>query len=726
MKRNYQVNQKKRGKSIKRKLILWGILGLIFAGAFGAYLYYLSLGLPSLSKLEEYRPRLASKVYSADGKVIHDFYYEERRTYVPLEEMPPYMWQAVVAIEDRRFFDHWGLDSKRIIKAILVDLISLSAREGASTITQQLARQLYLNQSLEKTITRKIREQLTAIQIERTYTKREILDIYLNYMNFGHGSYGVQSAAQFYFGKDARDLTLAECALLAGLLQRPAALSPYVNPDRAMARRNLVLASMKTVGFITEEQYRDAISQPLGVLKEKPKPYHGIAPYFVEYIRIPLQKKYGFDLYTGGLKIYTTLDTRVQYFAEKYVAKQIEALQRFENRRVLKDRDELKKIVTSELLDSLGVTFEEFVADTSLADSVLTELMPVQAALVALDPTTGYILAMVGGRDFEKYKFNRATQAKRQPGSAFKPFLYTAVIDNGYPPTLELLNQPVVVFLENGQRWSPHNYGETMGGLTTIREGLQKSLNLISVRLIQEVTTPAVVVEYARRLGITTPIPAVDAIALGSGSVIPLEITKAYGAFANQGVLMEPIAITRVEDQYGNILEENVPHGKEVLRKATAYIMVDLLKSVLNGGTGSRARWMYKFYRPAGGKTGTTNDYTDAWFVGFTPQIVTGVWVGFDDPARTLGEGQTGSRAALPIWAPFMKAAHDTLALPIEDFPMPDDVVRVEICRDSKLLANPECPNVYEEVFMKDMEPTKHCDIHTSLRRASTRRRRLR
>ncbi len=709
-----------------KKALKYGLVSLIVVGGGLSYLYYLVQGLPSLNKLEEYRPRLASKVYSADGKVIHDFFYEERRTYVPLEEMPPYMWQAVVAIEDRRFFDHWGLDLKRIAKAIVVDIISLSAREGASTITQQLARQLYMNQSLEKTITRKIREQLTAIQIERTYTKREILDIYLNYMNFGHGSYGVQSAAQFYFGKDARDLTLPECAMLAGLLQRPAALSPYVNPDRAMARRNLVLSAMKTVGFISEDEYRDAIAQALGVLKEKPKPYHGIAPYFVEYIRRPLQEKYGFDLYTGGLKIYTTLDTRVQYFADLYVQKQINKLQEHTNRRLMKDPEKLLEVLGESYLDSLGMTMEAFLADTALVDSILTEKLPVQAALVALDPTTGYILAMVGGRDFDKYKFNRATQARRQPGSAFKPFLYTAVIDNGYPPTLELLNQPVVVFLENGQRWSPHNYNETMGGLTTIREGLQKSLNLISVRLIQEVTRPAVVVEYARKMGISTPIPAVDAIALGAGSVIPLEITNAYGVFANQGVLMEPIAVMRVEDQYGNILEENVPHGREVLRKATAYIMTDLLKSVLNGGTGSRARWMYHFYRPAGGKTGTTNDYTDAWFVGFTPQIVSGVWVGFDDPSQTLGEGQTGSAAALPIWAPFMKAAHDTLGLPEEDFPMPDDVVRVEICKTSKKLANPECPEVYEEVFMKEYEPTLRCDEHTGLRRTSHRRRRLR
>ena len=464
------------------------------------------------------------------------------------------------------------------------------------------------------------------------------------------------------------------------------------------------------------------------VLDEKPKPYLGTAPYFIEHIRQQLQGRYGMELYTGGLEIETTLDSRAQYIAEQAVEQQIATMQIRTNRRLMKKTSELRKIVTDDVLRDLGVGLTEFLADTALVDSVLTEKMPVQAALVSIDPRSGHILAMVGGRDFEKYKFNRATQAKRQPGSAFKPFLYTAVIDNGYPPTLELLNQPVVVFLENGQRWSPQNYGETMGGLTTIREGLKHSLNLISVRLIQEITRPSIVVDYAHKLGLTTNIPAVDAIALGAGEVIPLEIASAFGAFANQGVLMEPISIVRVKDRYGNILEENTPHGKEVLRKATAYIVTDLLRGVITGGTGGRTRWMYKFYRPAAGKTGTTNDFTDAWFVGYTPQIATSVWVGFDNPAQTFGEGQDGARVALPIWAPFMKAAHDTMRLPEEDFPMPETVLQVEICQSSKKLANPECPGnlVYKEIFMQEYEPANHCDVHTSFGNQRERRSRIR
>lgn len=713
---------------MRRKLYIWLTIFSIFTIIMGSLIYYLSIELPSLNKLEDYTPSLASKVYSSDGQLLKNFFYEERRTYVPINELPHTMWQALVAIEDRRFFKHWGLDAIRIVKAIIVDVLAMEIVEGASTITQQLARQLYMKQSLQQTFTRKLREQITAIQIERTYTKQEILDIYLNYMNFGHGSYGVQSAAKFYFDKDARDLKLAECALLVGLLQRPAALSPYVNPERAKRRRNLVLYNMKDIGYIDEQAYKQARESELTILSEKPKPYVGKAPYFTENIRQNLQARYGMDLYTGGLRIETSIDSRAQALADKYVDQQIKVMQRRTLLEFFKKPKAFKRVINEKDLKKWDLSMEELVQDTSFVDSVLTARIPVQAALISIDPKTGHILAMVGGRNFEKFKFNRALQAKRQPGSVFKPFLYTAVIDNGYPPTLTLLNQPVVVFLENGQRWSPHNYAESMGGETTIRYGLKKSLNLISVRLIQEITKPSVVVDYAKRMGITTDIPAVDAIALGAGAVIPIEVTSAYGALANQGILMEPISITRIKDRYGNILEENTPTGKEVLRKSTAYIMTDLLQGVINGGTGARTRWMYKFTRPAAGKTGTTNDYTDAWFVGFTPQIVTGVWMGFDNPAQTFGRGQDGARVSLPIWAPYMRATHDTLNLPLEDFIMPDDIVRIEICNTSKKLANPECPGklVYKEIFIENYEPKQFCDAHTSRKKSRDRRRRIR
>ncbi len=707
--------------------MLWSGSFLVVVIAGWALFSYLAKGLPSLDNLEEYTPKLASKVYSADGKLIHTF-HKERRTYVPITEMPPHIWKALVSIEDRRFFKHWGLDPIRIVKAIIVDIMAFELVEGASTITQQLARQLYMNQSLQQTFTRKLREQITSIEIERTYTKTEILDLYLNYMNFGHGSYGVESAARFYFAKDARDLNLQECAMLAGVLNRPASLSPYVNPDRARNRRNLVLYSMLQTEMITRAEYDVAVDAPLGVLPEKPKPNDGLGGYFIEHIRQDLQKKLGMELYDGGYEIHTTLDSRAQFLAEKYADEQIDVMQRRNNKRILKNRRELQKLITQKTLEKVGKTFNQIVADSALVDSLLTEIVPVQAALVSINPSNGHVVAMIGGRDFSKYKFNRAIQAQRQPGSAFKPFLYTAVIDNGYPATLELLNQPVVVFLESGQRWSPHNYGETMGGLTTIREGLKKSLNLISVRLIQNITNPRTVIRYAKELGLTTRIPEVDAIALGSGSVIPLEITQAYAAFANQGILKESIFVTQIKDRYGNVIEENFADSRQAIKKETAFVVTDLLRGVVDGGTGGRTRWMYKFYRPAAGKTGTTNDYTDAWFVGFTPQIATGVWVGFDNPAQTFGPGQDGARVALPIWAPYMKSVHDSLALPEEDFIMPETVLRLEICNASKKLANNECPGnlVFKEVFIMETEPTQNCDVHTGFRRDSSRKRRIR
>jgi penicillin-binding protein 1A len=382
------------------------------------------------------------------------------------------------------------------------------------------------------------------------------------------------------------------------------------------------------------------------------------------------------------------------------------------------------KLIDQATLDTLGMTLKEVMADSALFHGILSKKRPVQAALVTLETNTGYIRAMVGGRDFEENKFNRAVQAQRQPGSAFKPFVYTAVIDNGYPPTYEVINQPVVVKLEDGTEWRPHNYDESIGGFVTLREALSRSLNLPTVRLVQQDTKPAVVVEYTHRMGITTNIPPYDAIALGAGEVIPIEITAAFASFGNQGVRMEPIAILRVEDKDGNVLEENRPSGKEVLSKETAYIMTDMLRSVLDygRGTGAAARSRYGFYRPAAGKTGTTNDYRDAWFLGFTPQLATGVWVGFDRQDMAFEKGETGAAVALPIWAPYMKAVHDSLGLTEVDFPIPEGIVRVQICTTTKKLANDECPSVAYEVFKAGFEPTTHCGAHRG--RESSKRRR--
>ena len=697
---------------------------IFIAGGIGlaGYLYYLSRDLPSLSQIEQTRPKLVSKVYSADNKLIKEF-FEEKRTFVPLDSMSRYLKEAAIATEDRRFYNHWGINVRRLASAVLIDVITLSKRQGASTITQQLARQLYL--TLEKTISRKIREALTAIQIERTYTKDEILELYLNHMNFGGGAYGVQSASSRFFGKNVKYLNAQESAMLIGMLQRPEAYSPYRHPKACTARRNVVLSAMYHVDFLTKEEYQAAIESPLGVLESSVHEAYGIAPYFTEYIRQQLQKEYGYNLYTDGLQIYTTLDSRAQAIAEKYTSEWLEVMQRRVNRRMVRER-EADSVFTKPLLEKLGKTLRQALADTTLCDSILTAKRPVQAALVSLDPRSGHILAMIGGRDFEESKYNRAVQAERQPGSSFKPFVYTAVVDNGYPPTFEVLNEPTVTKLEDGTEWRPHNYDESFGGYVPLREALARSLNLPTVRLIQQITKPSVVVEYAHRMGLTTPIPAVDAIALGAGEVIPIEITSAYSAFANLGIRMEPMGILRVLDKDGNVLEESTPQGKEVLRKETAYIMADMMRSSLDSrqGTSGSARWKYNFTRIAGGKTGTTNDFTDAWYIGFTPQICSGVWVGFDRQDMKFDKGETGASVALPIWAPFMRDVHDSLGLANEEFPMPDNVVRVEICTVSKKLPNDDCSTTFNEAFYATDVPATHCSIHSG-KKVSDRRRRI-
>jgi penicillin-binding protein 1A len=599
----------------------------------------------------------------------------------------------------------------RVAQAVVIDLFYMEKRQGASTITQQLSRLLYL--SAEKTLTRKVKEILTAVQIERTYTKPEILEMYLNHVYLGHGAHGVELAAQRYFGKSVSRLDVQEGATLIALVQRPESLSPIRHPQACLSRRNLVLRNMYVTGGLSKEEFERYARLDLGVQKTLPNEYYGIAPYFTEHVRQMLWDKYGRDILTEGLTIYTTLDTRAQYLAEKAVAEQLHKIQVQYNKRLLGKREHLQ-IITQAVLDSLGMNVRQVLLDSATIHGILGKERPVQAALVCLEPKTGFVRALVGGRDFEENKYNRVIQAKRQPGSAFKPFVYTTVIDNGYPPTYEVLNQPVVVKQVDGTEWRPHNYDNSIGGFVTLREALLRSLNLPTVRVVQQLTNAATVVSYAKRMGITTDLPPYDAVAaLGAGEVIPLEITSAYAALANQGVLQSPIFITRIEDRDGNVLEETLPHGKEVLSKETANIVTHMLRSVMDHprGTAAGARSRYNFYRPAAGKTGTTNTYRDAWFIGYTPQLVAGVWTGFDRQDMSFEKG-TGAVIALPIWAPFMRAYHDTLGLPVEEFEQPETVVQVQICRDSKKIANDECPTIVQEVFKKDSAPASHCTLH--------------
>jgi penicillin-binding protein 1A len=695
--------------------ILLSLVLVVLCVGLGIYLSVLYKQLPSLEQLEHYNPRLTTTMLSADGKVIKEL-YTQRRLYVPLEQIPEDMVQALLVTEDRDFYGHWGINLWRIFRAAVYDVIHLSRRQGASTLTQQLARNLFLTP--EKTVTRKLKEALTALQIERTYSKPEILEMYLTQHNFGHGAYGVEAAAELYFGKSASEMTLEECALLAGELKAPSHYSPYQHPQAALGRRNLILKFMLGSGYLTRERYQTAVNTPLNVVPRSDLSNLGTAPYFTETMRQQLEQlgdSLGFDYYKDGLTVYTTLDSRLQACAETAVAAQLDTLQKVFTRHFYRSvapdliRAKYPKITYSE--------YKTLIEDRARMDTLFAAQALVQVAFIALDPSTGNILALIGGRNFEESKFNRAVQAIRQPGSSFKPFAYTAAIDNGYSPTYRLLNQDVVVNLPGGQRWAPENYDHSRGGLTTLREGLQRSLNLIAVRLVQEVVRPSDVVRYAQQMGITTKLDAVDAIALGACSVIPIELTAAFGAFANHGVLCEPFGIQRIVKGEGDVLFEQIPKRKVALSEPTAYIMTDMLRSVVDHGTAAATRSVYNFNRPAAGKTGTTNDFTDAWFVGFTPQLVAGVWIGLDDPAISLGEGMSGAHAALPIWANFMRMAYDSLGWEEADFSMPVGVVRLDICADSFQKAREFCPNVITEVYKVDDAPMDLCPLHTGYSR---------
>ena len=684
-------------------------------GAVGviASVFYLAHNLPSLDQLENYDPDLITRIYSADGEVLDELFFE-KRIFVSLDQIPNNMKNAVIASEDRRFYNHWGIDSKSILRAIVINIINLGYEQGFSSLTQQVARTLYDTIGFKKTITRKIKEIITAIQIERTYTKDEILEMYLNNVHFGHGTYGVQVAAKRYFKKDVSLLTLGESAMLVGILPAPARFSPITHPERAHYKRNVVLRVMRDEKFINKDMFLEARAiERENVTIDQAK---GVAPYFTEYVRRTMEKeddRLGVNIYRDGLKIYTTLDSRLQHVAEESLIKVIQQNQSKLNKRLFTDEEEFSQLAY------LGIFPEDTVkmmmeGDSALYKDLRNKLL-VQGAMVALDPNSGAILAMVGGRPDYHDQYNRAVQAQRQPGSVFKPIVYTTAIDNGYPVTKQLLNQPLVLRVLNAEgdweKWMPRNYDGSTSGLTSLREGIRKSVNLIAVRVVKELVPASEIKSTAKRMGITTDIRAVDAIALGTSEVYLLDMVNAYSAFSNRGLLNQPFGITRVEDRYGNVIKDYFPIREEVLREESAYVMTSMLQTVLDKGTGGSARWKYNFYHPAGGKTGTTQNWTDAWFVGFSKQIAAGVWMGVDDPRVSLGEGQDGSRAALPAWASFMAAAHDTLGLKRQNFQRPEGVEEVTICTVTKDKPTNLC-SVEKEIFIKGTEPSQICKAH--------------
>jgi penicillin-binding protein 1A len=718
---------------LKSRISVYLIVGAAIVLLLGGYVWYLASGLPSLEKIENPKPELATKVYSIDGEVLDQFYIKNR-SHVSISQIPKTVIDALIATEDRNFYSHWGVDAVRFLKAMVKNVI-LFRREGASTITQQLARNLYLghdDKNIFDTITRKLREFITSVQLERNFTKDEIVEFYLNVVYFGRGSYGIASASQIYFGKPPAELTLGETATLVAMLKGPAYYDPINHPERAANRRNTVLEQMVKYDFITKEQAEETKQEEIQIKGAEAVSATGIAPHFVESVRQQLAQKaetYGFDLYRDGLSVYTTLDSRMQRHANRAVEEHLAEYQKmfdslwdwrkekevFERviDQAIRTSVEFRKGTTAQLRDSIYTALR---SNHVWVDSMKRTAQTIEVGFVAIDPRTGGILAMVGGANFRSFKYglNHVSQIRRQVGSAFKPFVYTVAIDNNYPPCYELLNQPVTLIMADGKRWTPSNSDGLFGGKSTLREGLKHSINLIAVRAIMEIAPVSTVIDYARRMGVTAPLPPYESLALGAGDVSPLEMTAAFGVFPNHGVYVEPNSIVRIEDKDGNVVEDNMPQRREVLSEETSFIMTSMLQGVVDEGTGTRIRSY--FHLPAAGKTGTTNDFADAWFVGYTPQISAGVWVGFDNKSVhfTNWDGQ-GGRAAAPIWGRFMKYVYEdpSIAMPLEYFEKPATVFEETICADTKKLATEYCPIKVTEYFTDKTRPGR-CNKHTT------------
>ena len=690
-------------KTVGRLII--GLLVLVSAlvGATVGLLLVYSTDLPQVDQLEHYRPSSITELYDDQGRTIGSFALQ-RRVVATYDDYPPVMRQALISIEDKDFYRHWGINVWRIAGAAYRDIRSGGRVQGASTLTMQLARNLFL--SPDRSFHRKIQEALLAVQIERRFTKPQIFTLYANQIYLGHGVYGFEAASQFYFSKPAKKLTLDEAALLAGLPKSPTYYSPITHPDHALKRRNLVINSMLEDGEITAQQATVARDQPVQLnLAHDPD---SLAPYFVEEIRRYLEGKYGSDqVHEGGLRVYTSLDMDLQRFANRAL---FDGLAAYERRHGWRGRLQnvltgdvtlanyqhpdwegdpelnsyIHALVTAVTPASASVRFGRYSATLTSADAAWTrkrlsaivkpgdiayvkvlalnadgkarvgleEDSGVQGALVAIDNASGEIKAMVGGRDFNLSKFNRATQALRQVGSSFKPYVYTAAIDRGATPDDTILDAPISFPMPTGPAYEPHNYDEKFEGTITLRRALAQSRNIPALKLADNLGIK-IVIDYAHRFGITSNIPPYLPVALGAVEVTPMEQTSAFSVFPNDGVHITPRYITKVTDYEGRTLEENFPDVRDAVSARTARTMTAMLREVVLHGTGIAASTL-KY--PLAGKTGTTNNFTDAWFVGFSPSITCVVWVGYDEK-KFLGARETGARAALPIWMDFMKAA---------------------------------------------------------------------
>lgn len=636
---------------------------LSIAGGFVGVTAILS-SLPQLKNQGEFQNWQTTKIYAADGTLLTNLYYEQDRIVVPLSEISTHLQNGVIAIEDERFYKHKGYDPEAIGRAFFTNLQSGHVVEGASTITQQYIKNTII--SREKTFDRKIKEAALAYQLEQKYTKDQILEKYLNTIYFGHSQYGVETASLTFFGKRAKELTLAEAALLAGITKSPINYSPYLHLDKAKERRDLVLTQMANLKYITEQEAKQAIATPVQV---KPLGKDStMAPYFVEYVKQVLIKKYGENVvFKGGLRVYTTINLKMQRNAEE------------------------------------------------AAWSTLNKPNDPAVALAAIEPATGYIRAMVGGRDFNKNKYNLTTSHNRQPGSSFKTFVFTAAIENGLSPFQTYESSPARLKIPGSEDWKVNNYVEGSGGPPmTIREALVKSVNTVYARLIMDVGASKVA-DIAKKMGIRSPINPNPAIALGGfrNGPSPLDMASAYATLANYGRYCKPAAITKVTDAAGKVLYEPKPKPEQVISKATAYIVTDTLQDVIRHGTGGRAR----ISRPCAGKTGTAQAYRDAWFCGYTPNLSTAVWVGYRDELASMynvhGIRVAGGTFPAQIWSKFMSKSLDGTR--VYDFGKPKEgITDVLVCAESGLLANKYCYELEHRPFLTGKTPKKRCKLHAS------------
>lgn len=679
-------------------VLIFGILGSIF------FMKYVFDGLPSLDELENPRTQLASNIYDCNGEIIAQLFRLEKRREVELDSVPRHLVYALISTEDTKFYSHWGVNLERFFKAMFKTFL-MGKRQGGSTLTQQLAKNLYNfkdeNESKFGTLVRKIREWITAVQIEKNYTKNEILEMYLNTSYLGRGAYGISTAAKAYFNKNVSELTVLESALLVGLFNLPNRYDPAKNYDLAFKKRNQILYNMVEEDYLNESEFERLKMQPIQLYEYKE--YEGvgnsIAPHFAEYVRRKLENersKYNFDPYEDGLSIYTSIDARMQKLANKAVLTHLSEFQpivdRSWNWNNHKDilNDKLDKAIKSmavykqaQNITDKNQIYNAYSNNKEFVDSLKHLWTRVEVGFVVIDVKTGEVKAMVGGSSMKNGRgLNHVTQILRQPGSSFKPIIYTVALDNGLQPASPILNQP---FTHEG--WSPRNFeSDEYGGYVTLRNAIKKSLNLVSARLVIEGHAELWKIDrLAKNLGIKNDMPLFPSLSLGTGEVRPIELAGAYATFANRGIYHEPYSIKRIEDRNKMVIATYKTQTKEALSEETAYLMTDMLRTVINHGTAIRVRAYHNFTRDCAGKTGTTQDYRNAWFAGYTPQYAAVVWVGFDDERISFGSFGQGSRAALPVWGYFMKEMYDELKLPDERFELPasGDVDYVNYCADA-------------------------------------------